>query len=241
VLFNLSAYYMKWQNIQQLLFDPAHLGAFYFDLNGSSYTISGFELQFVARITDGLSVQGASSVNTPTQSSTPCLTSVGVDPNVKTTENNPTPKGRCITQVNGAPYPNPFGQLGSRRPFAPPWMFNLLAQYDWTAGAYKALSWVGASHVASTSNEPANFPDGNAPSENPPTGWPTTTLLRYQIPGYTTYDGGLGVSKDAWAVQVQCHNLTNAYGPTNISSNQFIKAEVPLRPRVITFVIGYRF
>ena len=91
------------------------------------------------------------------------------------------------------------------------------------------------------SNEPANFPDGNAPSENPPTGWPTTSLLRYQIPGYTTYDSGLGVAKDNWTAQVHGHNLSNAYGPTNISSDQFIKAEVPLRPRVITFLFGYRF
>jgi len=91
------------------------------------------------------------------------------------------------------------------------------------------------------SNEPANFPDGNAPSENPPTGWPSITLLRYQIPAYTTYDGGLGVAKDNWTAQIQCNNLTNAYGPTKISSDQFIKAGVPLRPRVITFLIGYRF
>ncbi len=71
---------MKWENIQQQLFDPAHLGNITFNVNGSSYIIKGFEVQFVARITDGLSVQGSSSVNTPSQSSTPCLTSVGVDP-----------------------------------------------------------------------------------------------------------------------------------------------------------------
>ncbi len=241
VLFNLSAYYMKWENIQQSLFDPVNLGAQTLNVNGSSYTIKGFEVQFVARITDRLSVQGSSSVNSLSQSSTPCLTSVGVDSNIQGTEHNPTPKGRCITQVNGAPYTNPFGQLGTRPPFSPPWMFNLRARYDWTAGAYQPFAWIGASHIASMSNQPANFPDGNAPSANPPTGWPTTTLLRYQIPGYTTYDGGLGVAKDNWTAQIQGYNLTNAYGPTNISSGQFIKAEIPLRPRVITFLIGYRF
>jgi hypothetical protein len=31
------------------------------------------------------------------------------------------------------------------------------------------------------------------------------------------------------------------YGPTNVTSGQFIKAEVPLRPRVINFVMSYRF
>ena len=241
VLFNLSAYYMKWENSQLLSFDTVHLIGTGFIVNGASYNIKGFEVQFVARIAAGLSVQGSSSVNTLNQSSAPCLISVGVDPTNHATANNPTPKGQCITQINGAPYSYPFGQLGTRPPFSPPWQFELRARYDWAAGDYKPFAWVGASHIASMSNEPANFPSGNAASESPPTGWPTTTLLRYQIPGYTTYDGALGVAKDNWTAQLQGHNLSNVYGPTNISSGQFIKAEIPLRPRVFTFLIGYRF
>ena len=232
--FNASLYQMEWKSVQLPLFDPVHLGNTTFNMNGSSYTIKGFEVQFVARITDGLSVQGSSSVNTLSQSSTPCLTSVGV---TKGTENNPTPKGHCITQVNGAPYTNPFGQLGTRPPFSPPWMFNLLARYDWTAGAYNPFAWVGASHIASMSNEPANFPDGNDPAQNPS----TTTLLRYEIPGYTTYDAAIGTTKDNWTVQLSGSNLSNSDAASNISSGPFIKSEIPLRPRVITFLIGYRF
>lgn len=240
VLFNLSAYDMKWVNIQQLILASAALNISTI-VNGSSYSIKGFEVQFVARITAELSVQGSSSVNSVSQSSAPCLTSVGVDPTNPSTANNPTPKGQCITQVNGAPYANPFGQLGSRPAFSPPWQFELRARYDWAAADYKPFAWVGASHIASMSNEPANFPDGNAPSESPPTGYPTTTTLRYQVPGYTIYDGALGISRDNWTVQLQGHNLSNAYGPTDISSAQFIKAEIPLRPRVITFLISCRF
>jgi iron complex outermembrane receptor protein len=240
VLFNLSAYYMKWENIQQYVRAPPVLDVATV-INGASYNIKGFEVQLVARITAGLSVQGSSSVNSLKLASEPCLASVGVDPVNPGTANNPTPKGQCITQINGAPYPNPFGQLGPRPAFSPPWQFELRARYDWAAGDYKPFAWVGASHIASMSNEPANFPSGNAPSESPPTGWPTSTLLRYQIPGYTTYDGALGVAKDNWTAQIQGHNLSNAYGPTNISSGQYIKAEIPLRPRVITFLIGYRF
>ena len=70
---------------------------------------------------------------------------------------------------------------------------------------------------------------------------PTTTLLRYEIPGYTTYDGAIGVSKDNWTASLNANNFTNVYGPSNISSGQFIKSEIPLRPRVITFLFGYRF
>jgi iron complex outermembrane receptor protein len=239
VLFNLSAYYMKWENSQLLVSDPVHVATFI--ANGASYNVKGFEVQFVARIAAGLTVQGSSSVNSLSQSSSPCLTSAGVDPNNFAAANNPTPKGQCITQINGAPYSIPFGQLGTRPAFSPPWQFELRARYDWAAWDYKPFAWVGASHIASMSNEPANFPNGNAPSESPPIGWPTTAVLRYQIPGYTTCDGALGVAKDNWTVQLQGHNLSNAYGPTNVSSAQYIKAEIPLRPRVITFLIGYRF
>jgi iron complex outermembrane recepter protein len=235
LILNLSGYIMKWNDIQLQLFDPVHLGNTTFDVNGPSYKVEGFEVQFVARITDGLTVEGSSSVNGAAQTNAPCLHSD------RPTAGNPTPLGQCITVVKENTYTNPYGVLGTRPPFSPPWMFSLLARYDWTAGAYKPFAWVGANHIASMSNEPASFPDGNAPSEGPPTGRPTTTLLRYQIPGYTTYDGGLGVAKDNWTAQIQCHNLSNAYGPTNISSAQFIKAETPLRPRVITFLIGYRF
>jgi iron complex outermembrane recepter protein len=237
MLLNLSAYYMKWEKAQQYFFKlPSD-----FIVNGPSYDVKGFEVQLVARLTDRFSVQGSSSVNSAYQSSAPCLTSVGVDPSDHYTANNPTPKGQCITLIDGAPYPNPYGQLGTRPPFSPPWQFNLRARYDWAAGDYKPFAWLGASHIASMSNEPSNFQDGNAPSESPPTGWPTSTVLRYRIPGYTTYDGALGVAKDNWTAQIQGHNLSNAYGPTNISSGQFIRAEIPLRPRVITLLIRYEF
>lgn len=235
LIVNLSAYQMKWNDIPLALFDPVHLGNTTFDINGPSYKVKGFEIQFVARPFEGFTLEASSSLNSPEQTNAPCL------PSNRPTAGNPTPLGQCITVVNENAFTNPYGVLGTRPPFSPPWMFNLLARYDWTTGAYKPFAWIGASHIASMSNEPANFPDGNAPSESPPTGSPTTTLLRYQIPGYTTYDAALGVANDSWTAQIQCHNLNNAYGPTNISSGPFIKAEIPLRPRVITFLIGYKF
>ena len=51
----------------------------------------------------------------------------------------------------------------------------------------------------------------------------------------------IGVSKDNWTAQISGSNLSNAYGPTNVSSGQFIKSEIPLRPRVVMFLIGYKF
>ena len=37
------------------------------------------------------------------------------------------------------------------------------------------------------------------------------------------------------------NNLSNSDAVTNISSGQFIKSEVPLRPRVLTFGLAYKF
>jgi len=235
LLVNVSAYRMKWIDVQSPLFDPDHLGNVVWMSNGPSYLIKGVELQLVARVSEGLTVQGSSSWNSSSTAATPCIVSVG-QVNAPT-QSNPTPAGKCVTIVGGLPYASPWGALGSRPPYSPPLMFNVRVRYDWPASDYRPFAWIGASHVASMLNAPANYPDGNDPSQTPP----TSALLKYSIPGLTTYDAALGVAKGQWTVQLQGSNLTNAYGPTNISSAQFIELQVPVRPRVLTAQIAYSF
>jgi outer membrane receptor protein involved in Fe transport len=239
LLFNVSAYYMKWENEQLSLFSPLLFGNTTFNVNGPNFIIKGFEVQFVARITEGLTVQGSSSVNSSSQANSPCLESSGVTSNKKTA-NNPTPAGDCVVQdVPGiGPVPNALGAYGTSPAFSPPWMFNLRARYDWAMNSYRPFVWIGASHVGPMTNEPKNYSPGDNPIYGNP---PVTTLLLYNIPGYTTYDGAFGVSKDNWTAQVTGSNLTDAYGPTNITSGQYVKAEIPLRPRVVMFLISYVF
>jgi iron complex outermembrane recepter protein len=239
LLFDASAYYMRWENAQLSLFAPTILGNTTFNVNGPDYIIKGFEVQFVARLTDGLTVQGSSSVNSSSQASSPCLESVGVDPNNPKTKNNPTPAGQCVV-INSpvGPVPNALGAFGTAPAFSPPWMFNLRARYDWQFDNYKPFAWVGASHVGSMTNEPRNYFPGNDPTYASP---PVTTLLLYPIPSYTTYDGAIGVTKDSWSAQLTGSNLTDVYGPSNVTSGQFIKAEIPLRPRVMMFLVSYTF
>ncbi len=229
LLFNVSGYVMKWSNIQLPLFDPVHLGNTTFDVNGPTYKVKGFEVQFVAKLFEGFTLEGSTSVNSAEQTSAPCL------PSNRVSAGNPTPLGQCISIVKENAYTNPYGVLGTRPPFSPPWMFNVRARYEWVMGTYKPYAWVGASHIGPQSNEPASFPAGQAGTN------PTTTLLRYDIPSYTTYDAAIGVMKDQWSAQVSGQNIGNAYGPTNISSGQFIESQIPLRPRVIMFNIGYKF
>jgi outer membrane receptor protein involved in Fe transport len=239
LLVNVSAYYMKWNNVQLSLFNPSYFGNTTFNVNGPDFVVKGFEVQFVARITDELSVQGSSSVNSSRQSNSPCIQSVGVDPNNVNTANNPTPAGACITTIAGVTVPNQLGAHDTPPAFSPPWMFNLRARYDWSAaGNARPFAWVGASHVGPMTNEPRNFFSGSDPTQSNP---PTTTMLLYDIPGYTTYDAAIGVVKDNWTAQITGSNLSNEYGPTNISSGQFIKSEIPLRPRVLMAQFSVRF
>jgi outer membrane receptor protein involved in Fe transport len=223
---------MNWSNVQLLLFDPVHLGNTSFNINGPTYVVKGVELQWVARVTEGLTVQGSSSWNSSNQTNAPCLTSNRV------AAGNPTPIGSCITQVNSLPYTNPYGVLDTSPAFSPPWQFNLRARYDWSMGNYKPFAMVGANHIGSQRNEPASFPAGNGAFCTPV---PTTTLCLYTMPGYTTYDAAIGVSKDSWTAQINGSNLSNSNASMNTTSGQFIKAEIPLRPRVLMLQIGFKF
>ena len=228
---NASAYDMKWSNVQLSLFDPVHLGNTTFDINGPTYTVKGVELQLVARVTEGLTVQGSGSWNSSNQTNAPCL------PSNIASAGNPTPLGQCITQVKGLPYTNPYGVLNTSPAFSPSVQFNIRARYDWRYGDYKPFAMVGANHVGSMRNEPASFPDGNSPAE----ATPTTTVVLYTMPGYTTYDAAVGIAKDNWTAQLNGSNLGDSNASTFTSSGQFIKSEVPLRPRVIMAQFGYRF
>ena len=239
LLLNVSAYYMQWKNEILSLFEPAFFGNTTFNVNGPNFNIKGFEVQFDARIWEGLSFDSSSSLNSSTQANSPCLESVGVDPNNAKTKNNPTPAGDCIMQDNGTIIPNALGAYGTPPAFSPPWMFNARLRYDWTLNSsWRPFAWIGASHVGPMTNEPRNFHSGTDPVYADP---PVTTLLLYSIPGYTTYDAGVGATKDQWSVQFTAQNLSNVYGPTNISSGQFIESDIPLRPRVLMFTMSYRF
>jgi iron complex outermembrane receptor protein len=230
---NVSAYRMEWDSVQFALFDPTILGNTTFVVNGPSYQITGAELQLAIRPFDGLTLQGTSVWNSPSQSNSPCL--LANNPGVNAGGAQP---GQCITEIKGQTFPNPFGLEGGRPAFSPAVEFTLRARYDWVFGnSLKAFAQAGLSHVGDMSNQPASYLAGDIPSET----IPTTTHLRYDQPGYTTYDASVGVSRDNWSVKLVGENLGNSDASTFTSSAQFIKSEVPLRPRIIDLTIGYKF
>ncbi len=223
---NVSAYHMDWTNTQVLFFNPVALGNTTFGTNGPNYSIHGVELQFIGRVTDGLTVQGSSSYNHSKQTNSPCL--VGNIPG------SPT-NGQCITEVNGQPFPNPFGAEGGEPANSPALQANLRGRYDMTFNDYKTFLSFGGNFVGHSYNQVDTATSGDNVAI------PTTTLLRYEMPSYTTYDAALGVSKDNWTAQLFGQNLSNSNASVFTSSAQFIKSEVPLRPRVLGVKFGYKF
>jgi len=235
VVVNVSAYRMEWHDVQFTLYDPTALGNTTFVVNGPSYQIDGAELQLAVQPIRGLTLQGTASWNSPGQSSAPCL----VANNPAASVNPDGAKvGQCITEVKGKPYTNPFGLLGERPAFSPAVEFSFRARYEWAFGdGFQPFVQAGLSHVGDMLNQPANYVSGDLPSET----IPTTTRLRYDQPSYTTYDAAIGVSKDNWSVKLYGENLGNSDASLFTTSAQFIKSEVPLRPRVINLTVGFKF
>jgi outer membrane receptor protein involved in Fe transport len=225
---NITGYLMNWLDSQIALYQPCCLGNSTFTTNGASYNVKGFEVQFVALPTDGLTVQGSMAFNDNKQSNSPCLVS-----NVPTSPSF----GQCIVQVKGQPYPNPYGVVGGIAAFSPKWKADMSLRYDWDIQDYHAFASIDGNYTSVQWNEPENYISGNDPSEVVP----TTTYLRYEIPAYGTMGGSLGFHKDRWTVQVYATNLLNSDSATLISSGQFIKAEVPLRPRTVNMKVTESF
>lgn len=226
---NVSAYYMNWDNVQLAFFNPAAgLGNTTFLVNGPNYEIKGAEVQFVARPLEGLSLQGSMSYNDDTQSNSPCLVS-----NVAT---SPT-FGKCITQVytkatGVTAFENPFGSIGSVPAFSPEFQANLRGRYDFPVGVYKAFVAADANYTGSMYNQPATYTPGAGVLI------PGTTTLRYLQAPYAVFDASIGVSKDRWRAEFFCNNLLDSHASTFTSSAQFIKSEVPLRPRIFGLKIA---
>jgi len=229
---NLSAYYMQWDNVQLLFFNPTELGNTTFGVNGPNYNIKGVELQGVAKPMEGLTIQGSATYNNDEQANSPCLT-----------DNEPgTPSfGKCITTVEEkgvglVPFNNPFGAVGTVPAFSPQFQGDIRGRYEWMlVDDYKAHVQVGGSYTGSEYNQPATYASGAGVVV------PNTTLLRYEMPGYGTVDAAVGVAKDNWYAEIYGNNLADSHASMFTSSTQFLKSEVPIRPRVVMLKIGASF
>lgn len=133
--------------------------------------------------------------------------------------NNPNAPGFGLAVPN---VPNPYGAPGSRLAMSPPFEGNLRVRYDWTMGGYDLYWQAGGNHIGETLSQIGN-------------------VAPFLMPGYTTYDGSVGIEKGDWNVQLYGQNLSNNLASAYTSSYQIVLAETTLRPRVLGFRFGYRF
>jgi len=234
---NGSVYEEQWTNVQTALYNPLYFGNLTFGTNGPDFRVRGLELQVVGRVTDGLTLQAAGSWNQSEQLNSPNL--VGNVPASASfgkaissyftgiTPTNPT----GITQLA-----NPFGNPGGPTAYSPPLKYTLGGRYDWTtASGYGAFLQGSGSFVGHSYSETNNYPNGDELS------YVTTTALRYEMKSYTTYDLSFGISKDNWNLAFVGQNMGDSNASQFTSSAQFIKAEVPVRPRVMGIRFGMKF
>ncbi len=239
-----GAFYREtWDNVQIEFFDPGVVGNIFFDTNGQNFLIKGVETSLVARVMSGLTLQGAASWNQSRQTNTPAL----IDNNNGQIAGVPASAnfGKPITQIcdstgaNCQPLANlggnPFGPIDAPSADSPPIQFSLRARYEWTIGGYTPYVQVGASHSGHS------FTQAGANPAFLPGNVVTTSRGRFENPAYTTYDASFGVSKDAWYVNFYGENLSNSNASVFVSTDQFIVAQTPLRPRVLGAAFGYKF
>jgi iron complex outermembrane recepter protein len=229
---NGAIYQENWDNVQVAFFDPGVVGNIFFNTNGQNFRIRGIESSLVAKPITGVTLQAAGSWNHSRQTNSPILLN-----------NNPNSAGygTPITQAcnqfgaNCQAVQNPFGPVGSPSADAPPIQFSLRARYDWAVGGYLPFVQASATHSGHS------FTQAGANPSIAQAGSVTTGRLRFENPAYTTYDASVGVSKDAWTATFYGENLSNSHKSTFVSTDQFIVAETPLRPRILGVSIAYKF
>ena len=109
---NGSYYQETWTNVQTALYNPLYFGNLTFGTNGPDFEVKGFELQFVARLTEGLTAQASGSWNKTKQLNSPNL--VG---NVAASASFGQPITSYFTGITPA---NPTGITQLANPFGNP-------------------------------------------------------------------------------------------------------------------------
>jgi len=227
-----GAYYREnWNNVQISFFDPGLVGNLFYNTNGQDFLVKGIETQLTFRVVGGLTLTGAGSWNSSTQTNSPSL----IDNNPASgnygkpiTEN--CNSGTCVAVTN------PFGPIGSPTANSPPIQLSLRARYEWSFSDFNSFVQAGVTHQGHSFTQA-----GSNPSFAGAAGGIQTSRLRFEDPAYSTVSAQAGIAKDAWNVMLSGENLANSNAAVFTSTDQFIVEQTPLRPRVLELSFGYKF
>ena len=187
-------------------------------LNGGNYRVRGIETSGVARVATGLTIEAGAAWNHSELVKQATFLWAGRN----------TDRLQRATDLDRLP--NPGGALGSPLAGAPPFQGNIRARYEFAFNGYDAFAQIDAvhqSHSLATTDQLSLDLQGNS--------------IAYDLPAFTTYDGALGVGKDAWLVQVYGENLTDTRAELYANYSQWYKAITVSRPRTIGLRFSYKF
>jgi iron complex outermembrane receptor protein len=183
-------------------------------INGGNYRVRGVETSGVARVATGLTIEAGAAWNHSElvkQASFLWRDGIPID-------------------FTSLPLSNPGGALGSPLAGAPPFQGNIRVRYEFPFNGFDAFAQIDAvhqSHSLATTDQLSLDLQG------------TTTA--YDLPAFTTYDGALGVGKDAWLVQIYGENLTDTRAQLYANYSEWYKAITVSRPRTIGLRFSYKF
>jgi iron complex outermembrane receptor protein len=189
-------------------------------VNGGNYRVRGVETSLAARVTGGLSVEAGGAWNhSELVKEATFLWGDGTPIDFRTLQN--------FAQQT---IPNPGGILGSPLAGAPSFQGNVRARYEIAFNGYNTFAQVGAgyqSHSLATTDHVQHNLQGHSTA--------------YDLPPFATYDGAVGVGKDAWLVQVYGENLTDTRAQQFANYWEYYKAITVNRPRTIGLRFSYKF
>jgi len=215
------------------------VGNVFFNSNGQDFDLKGLEMQLVARPWEGWTIQAAGSWNHSEQTNSPQLLNNNPDspdvgqPIVYTCGGTYFTAG--CTAANAPAVANVYGPKGSPTANAPPIQTSVRIRYDWVVNDLKAYVQVGTSHVGHSFTQAGSNPPLAAD------GLITTGRIRFEDPPYSTWDAAVGCARGNWNLALVAENLTDSNKAVFTSTDQFIVAQTPLRPRVIALNFGYKF
>jgi iron complex outermembrane receptor protein len=190
-------------------------------LNGGDYRVRGAETSGVARVTTGLTLEAGASWNrSELVKQAPFLWRDGTPIDFNSLPNS----------SGGYKLSNPGGALGSPLAGAPPFQGDIRARYEFPFSGYHTFAQVDAmhqSHSLATTDRLSLDLQGNS--------------IAYDLAAFTTYDGAVGIGKDAWLVQAYGENLTDTRAQLYANYTEWYKAVTVSRPRTIGFRFSYNF
>jgi iron complex outermembrane recepter protein len=216
-----AVYQEDWDHVQIGVYAPQVIAPTV-TINGGSYRVRGIETSAVALLVPGLTVEARAAWNhSELVQQASFLWRDGTPIDFSTLQTPPP---------GSQPVANPGGELGSPLAGAPSFQGNLRVRYDFALAGYQAFAQLGAMHQAhsfSTTDRITLDSQGNSAA--------------YPLPAFTTYDCALGVSGDAWQVQLYGQNLTDTRAQLYANYDQRYKAVTVSRPRTLGLQVSYHY